>query len=101
MPTSIVPVAHKRWETGGMMFLLPANTRRCYHFRQMTTEDILALLIAERDKLNLAIDALGDPVKSRGRPPKNPFATAVTVPAKAVLKRKSLSPAKRKAQSKR
>lgn len=35
----------------------------------MITEQITALLIAERDKLNAAIAALGAPVKRRGRPP--------------------------------
>jgi hypothetical protein len=67
----------------------------------MNTEHILALLIGERDKLNRAIEALGIPVKRRGRPPKNPFAAAVTPPAKTVSKRRGLSPAKRKAQSER
>jgi hypothetical protein len=36
----------------------------------MPTEQILALLIAERDKLSRAIDALQAPTKRRGRPPK-------------------------------
>jgi hypothetical protein len=67
----------------------------------MSTEHILALLIAERDKLNRAIEALGTPVKRRGRPPKNPLAAAVAAPIKAASKRKGLSPAKRKAQSER
>jgi hypothetical protein len=34
----------------------------------MPNEQILALLLAERDKLNRAIEALGGP-KRRGRPP--------------------------------
>jgi hypothetical protein len=67
----------------------------------MSTEHILALLIAERDKLNRAIEALGTPVKRRGRPPKNPLAAAVTAPVKTASKRSALSPAKRKAQSER
>jgi hypothetical protein len=67
----------------------------------MSTEHILALLIAERDKLNRAIEALGVPVKRRGRPPKNPLAAAVTAPVKTASKRRGLSPAKRKAQSER
>jgi hypothetical protein len=67
----------------------------------MNTEHILALLISERDKLNRAIEALGTPVKRRGRPPKNPFAVAVTTPLKTASKRRGLSPAKRKAQSER
>jgi hypothetical protein len=35
---------------------------------KMPTEQILALLLAERNKLNRAIEALGGP-KRRGRPP--------------------------------
>jgi hypothetical protein len=74
-------------------------TRWCYHLRQMNTEHILALLISERDKLNRAIEALGTPVKRRGRPPKNPLAVAVTAHTKS--KRRGMSPAKRKEQSER
>jgi hypothetical protein len=33
----------------------------------MPTEEILTLLISERDKLNRAIEALGEPVKRTGR----------------------------------
>jgi hypothetical protein len=43
----------------------------------MNTEHIVALLIAERDKLNRAIEALGTSVKRPGRPPKNPLAAAL------------------------
>ena len=77
--------------------------RQCYHFRQMGTEHIVALLISERDKLNRAIEALGTPVQRRGRPPKNPLAAAVTGTAAtpAPKKRGGLSTAKRKAQSER
>src|SRR6266852_3948605 len=76
----------------------------------MPTEQILTLLIAERDKLNRAIEALGAPVKRRGRPPKNPssVATVVAVPAVAVPaeapaapKRKPRTAAQRKAQAER
>jgi hypothetical protein len=42
----------------------------------MPIDHILALLIAERDKLNRAIEALQEPTKRRGRPPKNPLANA-------------------------
>src|SRR5579872_5594539 len=42
----------------------------------MPTDHILALLLAERDKLNRAIEALTGPTKRRGRPPKNPVAAA-------------------------
>ena len=37
----------------------------------MPIEHIVALLIAERDRLNRAIEALQGPAKRRGRPPKN------------------------------
>jgi hypothetical protein len=70
----------------------------------MPTEHIIALLIAERDKLNRAIEALQGPVKRRGRPPKNPHLAALAqapTPA-AMTKRKSRrSAAARKAQSQR
>lgn len=68
----------------------------------MNTEHIVALLISERDKLNRAIEALGTPVKRRGRPAKNPLGVAVSANVKAGAKKRSrLSPAKRKAQSER
>ena len=65
------------------------------------TDHIVQLLIEQRDKINRAIEALGAPVKRRGRPPKNPLATLANGPVKAAAKRKGLSPAKRKAQSER
>jgi hypothetical protein len=37
----------------------------------MPTQHILTLLIAERDKLNRAIEALQGPIKRLGRPSKN------------------------------
>jgi len=46
----------------------------------MLTTQIVALLIAERDKLNRAIQALSSE-KRRGRPPKN--AVALAAPAAA------------------
>ncbi|MGD0295667.1 MAG: hypothetical protein ABSE86_01040 [Bryobacteraceae bacterium] len=67
----------------------------------MPTEHIIALLIAERDKLNRAIEALQGPIKRRGRPPKNPVAAAAPPPALPAKKRKGLSAAARKAQSQR
>ena len=60
----------------------------------MPTDHIIALLIAERDKLNWPIEALQGPVKRRGRLLRN----AAALPAK---KRKGLSAAARKAQSQR
>ena len=67
--------------------------------RLMPTDHILALLIAERDKLNRAIDVLGGPAKRRGRPPKD---AAVAAPAPMAVpvkrKRRTMSSAQRKAQ---
>jgi hypothetical protein len=64
----------------------------------MPTDHIVALLIAERDKLNRAIEALQGSAKRRGRPPKNPLAAAN---APIEQKRKGRSAAQRKAQAKR
>lgn len=68
----------------------------------MPTDYILSLLIAERDKLNRAIEALGAPIgKRRGRPPgsKNgqPAAAAVAEPTTTVAKtaNKKWTPAQR------
>jgi hypothetical protein len=66
----------------------------------MPTDHIVALLIAERDKLNSAIEALQGAVKRRGRPPKN--ATSVSsAPTPARKKRKRMSAARRKAHGER
>jgi hypothetical protein len=43
----------------------------------MPTEHLIALVIAKRDKLNRASEALQGPIKRRGRPPKNPAAAPV------------------------
>jgi hypothetical protein len=68
----------------------------------MPTEHILALLIAERDKLNRAIEALGGTVtKRRGRPRKNPFGEAVAAPPVPAKKHHMRTPAARKAQAQR
>ena len=63
----------------------------------MPTEHIVALLIAERDKLNRAIEALQGSAKRRGRPPKNPLMAADPV----AKKEKRHSAARRKAQAER
>jgi hypothetical protein len=63
----------------------------------MDTQQIVALLIAERDRLNTAIEALQGPTKKRGRPPKNAL-TAVARPAARKYKR---SAAQRKAHAER
>lgn len=74
-------------------------------FCVMPIEYIVALLIAERDKLNQAIEALGGTVKKRrGRPPKNPFAAnalATPAPQAATRKRRGMSAAARKAAAAR
>jgi hypothetical protein len=68
----------------------------------MPTEHIVALLIAERDKLNRAIEALQGSTKRRGRPPKNPLAAAVTPSVTSEPKqRKRRTAAQRKAQAER
>ena len=72
----------------------------------MPTEHIIALLIAERDKLNRAIEALGGTgTKRRGRPPKNPVGAAgpaaiATTPVPSKNHHMN-TPAARKAQSQR
>ena len=64
----------------------------------MPNEQIVALLLAERDKLNRAIEALQGAAKRRGRPPKNPLAAAAPAPAPR-KKRKGRTAAQRKAQA--
>jgi hypothetical protein len=71
----------------------------------MGISEIVGLLIAERDRLERAIQALGAPAKRRGRPPRAAVPAAVTAaslaPATQPRKRKALSPAQRKAHSER
>jgi len=62
----------------------------------MQTEQIVALLIAERDRLSRAIEALQGPSKRRGRPPK-PAATATAAPKAAARGKRALSAAGRAA----
>jgi hypothetical protein len=71
--------------------------------QSMPTEQILALLIAERDKLNRAIEALQGPTKRRGRPPKNSMVVAKTSdrPAPAPKKRRQFTAAQREAAAER
>jgi hypothetical protein len=63
----------------------------------MAIEQIVSLLIAERDRLNKAIEALTGPTKRRGRPPK----AASVASDGAAPNRRTLSAATRKAQSQR
>ena len=65
----------------------------------MLTEQIVALLIAERDKLNRAIEALQGTVKRRGRPRKNPL-EAIIAPMVPPARKKRTA-AQSKAQSAR
>ena len=63
---------------------------------RMATEHIVALLIAERDKLNRAIDALGAPVKRRGRPPASAAVVAPVATVESAPKKRKVSAAARK-----
>jgi len=66
----------------------------------MPTENIVALLLAERDRLNRAIEALQGPTKRRGRPPKNVAAASLSPAAPAApAQRKRRTAAQRKAQA--
>ena len=67
----------------------------------MPTDQILALLIAERDRLNAAIEALQGPRKRRGRPPKQQSMAVVSEPSEPARKKRVFTPAQRKAQAKR
>ena len=69
----------------------------------MPTDHIVELLIAERDKLNRAIEALGGGGKRRGRPPGSgpKHVAAATEAAPTVRKRRNFSPAAREAARKR
>jgi hypothetical protein len=69
----------------------------------MGINEIVALLVAERDRIDRAIQALGAPVKRRGRPPKSAASPVAMEPVASVQprKRKALSPAQRKAHSER
>ena len=64
----------------------------------MPLDTVLALLIAERDKINRAIEVLQGGTKRRGRPPK-----ALSAPAEVKPQRKTrtFSAAQRKAASER
>ena len=70
----------------------------------MPIDHIVAELIAERDKLNRAIEALTGTIhKRRGRPPKNPLGDAVTMLAPPARPRKTrtFTAAQRKEQAER
>lgn len=65
----------------------------------MATEQILELLLSERDKLSRAIEALQGSVKRRGRPPKN--AAAATISTEPAKPRRKRTAAQKKAQAER
>ena len=69
----------------------------------MPTDHIVALLIAERDRLSRAIEALNGPTKRRGRPPKNAAAalTAVADSPVPARKKRIFTAAQRKEQAAR
>jgi hypothetical protein len=70
----------------------------------MPTEHILSLLVAERDRLNRAIEALRGAGKRRGRPAANSSASVPAASAAAPAKqrkRKPMTPAQKKAHSER
>ena len=72
----------------------------------MLTEQIVALLIAERERLNGAIEALQGPTQRREKLARNPRAVAAqaagpeppnAIPAPAKRKRRKFTPAQRRA----
>jgi hypothetical protein len=83
----------------GAADLPPTGAARPCYDSLMPSDQIVALLIAERDKLNRAIEALAGPTKRRGRPPKN-AAAASAAPAPAKKKRR-FSAAQRRAAAER
>jgi hypothetical protein len=62
----------------------------------MPTEQIVDLLIAERDKLNRAIEALQGPAKRRGRPPRNLAVVAAPAAATVLPDASSASPKRKR-----
>jgi hypothetical protein len=71
------------------------------NLKSMEIAQIIALLVAERDRLNKAIEALQGPTKRRGRP-NNPLAgTAPTVAPAPNKKRRKFSAAQREAAAER
>ena len=75
-----------------------------YSFSSMEIQQIVSLLISERDRLNRAIEALADGAKPRGRPRKNvPAGSIQNIAPSASLPhnriRKSMTAAQKKAHS--
>jgi hypothetical protein len=68
----------------------------------MDTREIAALIIAERDRLNAAIDALQGPTKRRGRPRKDAVTlngATSAIPTLPARKKRTFTPAQRKKQA--
>jgi hypothetical protein len=71
------------------------------------TNQIISLLIAERDRLNAAISLLQGPMKRRGRPPKSASmpdwvtGNGATAPEPAPRKKRKFTAAQRKQQAER
>jgi hypothetical protein len=102
-----VPLPHGRGSQCGMGAIGFATGSvsggPCVTILLMLTDQILVLLMAERDKLNRAIEALQGPTKRRGRPPKNPLTVTASAAAPVAKKRKgrTFSAAQRKAAGER
>jgi hypothetical protein len=67
----------------------------------MAIQEILHLLIAERDRLNQAIAALQGPAPRRGRPSSASLATAMNGAAAPVRRGRTFTPAQKKKQAER
>jgi len=66
----------------------------------MPTEQIVAMLIAERDKLERAIEALQGPAKRPGRPPQIQETAELRAPTSApARKKRTFTAAQRKQQA--
>src|SRR5258708_21470532 len=70
-------------------------------------QQIVMLLVSERDRINRALEALNATTKRRGRPPKNTSGTMANAPLPAIdgsqpaRKRRGMTPAQKKAHGAR
>jgi hypothetical protein len=73
--------------------------------RSMQTDEILTLLILERDKISRAIEALQGPIRRRGRPPRNSVngakPTAASEPDQPARKKRRFTAVQRRQQAER
>jgi hypothetical protein len=67
----------------------------------MQTDEIVGLLVAERDRLNRAIEALQGSTARRGRTPRSTAGPTPAVTKGPKRKRRGMNAAQRKAQSAR